>query len=229
MFELRGQGTGSPAGRRDPGLPRGVGDPVVDHPRLQVVGVDPVGHRGVVPIGDKHRQGEPAQQPFRRALPVRLLGTHRDQLPGERQCVCVKPELPAHPGAQVQLTPRDVVRVLAQADQLGVDLGCLVAELLGRVAGLRELVLRVREILPGPVASSGDLVAAGGEMVRGLDRIQASLGEQLAEPLGAVHPVTACCLALFEQAVDFGEPVPSVARRVRYRGSVPVTADLSTG
>ena len=87
--------------------------------------------------------------------------------------------------------------MLAQADQLGVDPGRLVAERLGRVSGVGEPVLRIGEILFGPVAGGGDLVAAGGEVLRGLDRIQAGLREQLPKPLGPVHPVATRGLALF--------------------------------
>ena len=68
----------------------------------------------------------------------------------------------------------------------------------------------IGEILFGPVAGGGDLVAAGGEVLRGLDRIQGGLREQLPEPLGPVHPVAARGLALFEQAVDLSETVPAV-------------------
>ena len=78
--------------------------------------VDPVGHRGVVLIRNEHGKREPVQQPFGRALPVRLSRAHRDKLPGERQCVLGQPQLTAHPGPQVQLALGNVVRVLAQAD-----------------------------------------------------------------------------------------------------------------
>jgi len=100
--------------------------------------------------------------------------------------------------------------VLAQADQLGVDRGRLLLEPLGRVPGVGEPVLRVREVLLGPVAGGGDFRPADRELGRGLDRVQAGLGEQLREPLGSLHPVAARNLVLFEQPVDLGQPVPAV-------------------
>ena len=111
--------------------------------------------------------------------------------------------------------------MLAQADQLGVDRSRLVLEPLSRVPGIGEPVLRVGEILLGRLAGRGDLPSAGGEVGRGLDRIQAGLGEQLPELLGPVHPGAARGLALFEQAVDLGEPVPAVPGKLDVKRAFP--------
>ena len=69
------------------GGPRRLGHAVVDHPVLQVVGVDPVGHGGIVPVGHQHRKREAVQQPLCGAFPVGLTVPHRDQLASERQRV----------------------------------------------------------------------------------------------------------------------------------------------
>ena len=115
----------------------------------------------------------------------------------------------------------DVVGVLAQAEQLGVDPRRFVLEPLGRVPGVSEPVLRVREVGLGPVAGGGDFPAAGAEMLGGLYRIQAGLGQQLPEPLGAVHPVAGRGLVLFEQAVDLGQPVPAVPGKLDIERTFP--------
>ena len=47
-------------------------------------------------------------------------------------------------------------------------------------------------------------------MLGGLNRCQASAGQQAGEPLGPAHPGRAGCLAFGELPVDLGEPVSAV-------------------
>ena len=70
------------------------------------------------------------------------------------------------------------------------------------------------------VAGGGDLAAADGEVLRGLDRIQAGLGQQLPEPLGlAPSGPGDAALALAEQALDLGEAAPAVSGKLDVEGA----------
>ena len=84
--ELGGQRARPVLGWRGRG-PRRLGHAVIHHPVPEVVGVDPVGHGGIVLVGHEHREREAVQQPLRGALPIGLAVPYRDQLAGERQRV----------------------------------------------------------------------------------------------------------------------------------------------
>src|SRR5207253_7941737 len=90
-------------GRVDPG-----GDPVVDQAAAEVMGVDPVRHRGIVVVRDEQGQAEAAQYPLRRALPLQGVVAYLDELTGEGQRRLGQPKLPAQPLPQLQTSPGNV-------------------------------------------------------------------------------------------------------------------------
>ena len=93
-LKLGGQRAAAGLGRRDPAGQCRRRDPVVDDAHLQVIAVDPVGHRTVVLVGNQDRQGEGVQQPLRRALPVGLL--RRAPRSARRRTAACPPRAAAH-------------------------------------------------------------------------------------------------------------------------------------
>lgn len=81
----------------DPG-----GHSEVDEAGAEVSGVDPLGHRGVVVVGDEERQSEVAQDALGGAFPLGGVVSHLEQLAHEGKVIAVDGQVAAEVVAQGQ-------------------------------------------------------------------------------------------------------------------------------
>ena len=186
-------------------------DPVVDEPRTQVRGVDPLRDRGGVLVRHQQRRAEAAQHALDGAFPRALVGVHLHQLAGEGQLVLFDAHGRAQARPNAEELRGDVGLSLLERVDLHRERLLLIAQRAEADGGLDGLLLERGQAGLGGRPQLSGFALVGEEALRVGGRGQARLHRHAVVALGAHLPLVLLPLATGEFLPQPLQPLTAVA------------------